>query len=192
MGYIIKGPADIYPAPDHSASSIVVMSERGRPYELGMVMPNGEDFCYADSVRDLICALIPGYEQTKEDNERAYLRIVFADMAAVMRQSEILAQLQGSEVTESEWATLVAPKTGPESVRAPWWRCEVPLLVVTTSYIPFTDRERPASVHDGVRGKNLWWIDPSDEETLITTLHEVGYVRVMSNLDFENVMLYEG
>jgi hypothetical protein len=189
MGYVIKGPADIRVATEHAESNEVVLSADGRPYPLGMVMPDGEDFCYADSMRDLICALIPEYEREQEESEKAFLRIVLADRAATIRQAEILVDCDPGSLSESEWATLTAPKTGPDSASAAWWRSAVPLLLVSTSYEPYTPRPRPASNQDGVKPDNLFWIDPTDEESLIESLHSVGYVRVLANIDFEGVMI---
>lgn len=192
MGYVIRGQGDIVPAPEHRESSIVVVNDAGSPYPLGMVMPSGESFCYADSYSDLVCALIPDYAHAKTEEDKAYLRIVLADNAAVRRQADILAQLDVDEVSDGDWATLNAPKTGEGAPEGIWWRSDIPLILVTTTYQPFTGRLRPGSKKDGVQKDNaVWWVDPTDEETLLTTLHEIGYVRVMSNLDFESVMLYE-
>lgn len=189
MGYVIKGPADIRLSEGHPQSHEVVLNPDGRPYHLGMVMPDGEDFCYADNLHDLLCALIPEYDKQHDDSEKAFLRIVLADRAATIRQAEVLAGSDPSGVSESEWATLNAPKTGPESAAADWWRCDIPLFLVTTSYEPYTARTRPASSQDGVKPDNLYWVDPTDEERLILSLHDIGYVRVLANIDFEGVMV---
>ena len=188
MGYVIKGPADLRPAEDHPEATEVVLNEHGRPYALGMVMPGGEDFCYADSMHDLLCGLLPGYEKETNDEEKAFQRIVLADRAATIRQAEILVTADVDTVSESEWATLNAPKTGPETASADWWRSTIPLFLVTTSYEPYTGRSRPASNQDGVKPNNLYWVDPADEESLMMSLHDIGYVRVMENLDLEQAM----
>ena len=186
MGYVIRGSADITRAPDYPQADVVVLNDSGKPYLMGMVMPNGEDFCYADSFYDLVCALIPDYAFASDEAERAYLRIVAADLGATIRQADIIVQIDPSDVTEGEWATLNAPKTGELAARADWWRCQVPLIAVTTSYEPFIPRPRPASKNDGTRGGTLWWVDPQDEESLITSLHEIGYIKAMTNLDYES------
>lgn len=170
---------------DYPQADVAVLNDKGTTYPFGMTMPNKEDFCYADSFRDLVCALIPDYAHTDSENEKAYLRIIAADMGATIRQAEIILEVDPSDVSESDWATLNAPKTGELAATADWWRSNIPLIAITTSYEPFVSRPRPASKNDGLRESNVWWVDPSSDESLIMTLHEIGYIQAMANLDYE-------
>ena len=57
------------------------------------------------------------------------------------------------------------------------WRSDVPLVLVTTSYAPFTDVPRPMSVEgDYEFVKNIIWLDPSDELRFLQSLSRIGFI----------------
>lgn len=158
--------------------------EDGRGFRYAMYTPGLSDVAFADDYDELIEVLIPGYFDLTEE-EQAFQRIRYAQTAAAHVQAMIIADAdgEGPEPSEAEWAVLTAPRGGTQP-RADWWTSPIPLVVVTTSYKPFTDVPRPASgLSDTARAENLWWIDPSDEDSLIQSLHEVYYIRLMENQD---------
>jgi len=152
-------------------------------YQYCMYLPGNIDVAFADSYVELLGVLIPGYAQMPEE-EQIYQRIRLAQSAATRVQSEVLMDHDSSEVTKEEWDALVSPRAITQP-RADWWSCPIPLVVVETGYEPFTDIPRPASaLSDGnAVSPNLWWIRPIEEEDFLISLHEVGYIAVMTNTE---------
>ena len=152
-------------------------------FQYCMYLPGNFDVAFADSYEDLLSILIPDYSNMKEE-EQVYQRIMLAQNAATRVQAEVLMEHDSSEVTKEEWEALNSPRSVVQP-RADWWSCPIPLVVVETGYEPFTDIPRPASaLSDGnAVSPNLWWIRPIEEEDFLISLHEVGYIAVMTNTD---------
>lgn len=165
-----------------------------------MYLNNFTDVAFADEQADLIEILIPGYSAMSEEDQ-AFYRIRLAQSAAAQIQAEVLASMtiddqpDGSylgtledgtqlRIAPEQWATLVAPRSLAQP-RADWWTCPVPLVVVETSYEPFTTVPRPASgLSDGTaHADNLWWVRPAEDEDFLLSLHEIGYIRWMENAE---------
>lgn len=159
------------------------LHEDGMGYQYCMYLPGNIDVAFADSYDELLNILIPGYSKMDEE-EQVYQRIRLAISAATRVQSEVLIDHDSSEVSAEEWEALVSPRSIKQP-RADWWSCPIPLVVVETGYEPFTDVPRPASaLSDGnAVSPNLWWIRPVEEEDFIISLHEVGYIAVMTNTE---------
>lgn len=150
----------------------------GGSWPLCMYYRDGLMVAFADSYAELIFALIPGYQEMDED-EKAYQRVRLAQGAAAQVQGRILAQVDRNDVSDADWDVLVAPR-GQEQPRADWWTSDVPLVVVETSYEPFTGVPRPASgLHADDAETNLWWVRPGEEDDFLVSLHEIGYIRLM-------------
>lgn len=152
----------------------------GASWPFCMYFRDGLMVAFADTYEELLYALIPGY-QDMDSTEQAFHRVRLAQGAAAQIQGRILAQVERDEVTDAEWEVLIAPR-GEEQPRADWWVSAVPLVVVETSYEPFTSVPRPAS---GIESEdvetNLWWVRPEDEEDFLLSLHEVGFIRLMQS-----------
>jgi len=162
--------------------------EDGSGYHYCMYMNGNEIIVFADTYGELLEALIPGYIEF-EENEQIYHRIRLAQQVAATVQAEILFDDGVSEdtVTSEEWAILTAPRNLSQP-RADWWECEIPLVVVETGYVPYTTIPRPASaIADGKPGAttNLFWVRPAEEEDFLFSLHEVGVIHLMENMDSE-------
>lgn len=156
----------------------VPVHEDGSGYRYCMYFHNYFDVAFADTETELLEALIPNYPHLDETG-KAEQRILLAVAAANQVQAAILAETDLTDVTEEELNTLMAPRIAP-SVQAEWWTCDVPLVVVETAYQPWTDVPRPASgISDTADAPNLLWLRPAEEEEFLTSLHEVGYIRLM-------------
>lgn len=183
MGFVILGPGDLQPAPGAPGEYVTPSNPDGDPYPYCMVLPDGYDLAYADRMEDLLEVLLPGYLAEPDLSVRAERRILLAASAAAAKQAEILAALDPDSISDEEWKYLAAPRTGPGSPNPTMWASDIPLIVVETSYAPFTDRPRPASASDGVQSANLQWVRPAEEEDFLLSLHEIGFVRVMISTD---------
>lgn len=150
----------------------------GKSWPYCMYYRDGLAVAFADSYSELILALIPGYQEMDE-GDKAFHRIRLAQGAAAQVQGRILAQVEQTDVSDAEWQVLVAPR-GEEQPRADWWTSEVPLVIVETSYEPFTDVPRPASgLESPDASTNIWWVRPEEEEDFLISLHEIGFIRLM-------------
>lgn len=186
MSYLLTGPGDRQMSPELADTLITPMNAEGKPFAYCLIMPDGEDYLYADTYDDMLENLIPGYFDTEDPTEQAMMRMRLAGQVATIRQAQILADVDSSLITDEEWAVLVAPKLGSSVARADWWESPVPFIAVETAYTPYTDIPRPASgLSDGTNAENLWWIRPGEPEDFLLSLHEVGFVQLMENLNLE-------
>ena len=152
--------------------------EDGRPFQYCMYFHDYYDVAFADTYDDLLEALIPGYQQLTEE-QAIESRILLGVSAASQIQAQIVAESDLSSVTEDQYKTLMAPRIAP-SLRADWWTCPIPLVVVETAYQPYTDVPRPTSgISDTEEAPNLLWVRPAEEEEFLRSLHEIGYIRLM-------------
>jgi len=186
MGSRFAKYTDLEPAPDVAGSMLTPMNEEGNPFRYCMGMPDGEDILYADGYPDMLEGLLPGYLATEDEVERAVMRIQLGAQVATVMQAEVLANTDPAAISETEWKVLTAPRVGSTCVRADWWTSPIPLIVVETSYVPYTEIPRPASgLSDGVAADNLFWVRPAEEEDFLLSLHEVGFIRLMENMDID-------
>ena len=154
--------------------------EDGQGYRYCMYYRNDADVAFADTYDELMDVLIPGYNDMNDDDQ-AYQRILLAQSVAAQIQALLMVDVDTATLSEEEQAVLNAPRGGVQP-EANWWISEVPLVVVETSYKPFTDVPRPASgISSAADASNLIWIRPAEDEELLLSLHEVGYLRLMEN-----------
>jgi len=150
----------------------------GNPWPYCMYYRDGLAVAFSDSYEELLLALIPGYDDM-DDDERAFQRIRLAQGAAAAVQSRVLAQVAEEDVSPEEWDVLIARRESPQP-RADWWTSPIPLVIVETSYEPFTDIPRPASgLESPDATTNIWWVRPEEEEDFLISLHEIGFIRLM-------------
>lgn len=128
---------------------------------------------YADDMPQVLEHLIPGYRSlTPADAAAARYRSAVDAQVAV--QANLNARAEFAACSEHGRTILTGHRHDPPSV--PHWDEPVPLVLVATQYEPAGMIARPRPV-DG-RGPNVWWIDPSSDESLLRTLHEVGSIAV--------------
>lgn len=159
------------------------LNAKGKPYAYCVVLPSNTALLYVDSFQDILYHLLPEYEVEKDETERTVQRILYAEVVASTIQERILqlADLRG--LSEENKQILNAPKTGPNAPAPIFWKPSIPLIAIETSYLPYTDIQRPASINDGVKGNNVWWIRPGNEKQFVMSLHEVGHIRILKNND---------
>lgn len=145
----------------------------GREWAYEMIYAAGDNRAYADTPTDLLDALIDGYS-TLDGTAQAHARISLAQSARVTMQATFIAE-RGDGLTPEQRDILNTPQTphtGP-------WDSLVPLVVLTSDYQPYTDLPRPIGLpgaNDALT--NIAWIDVSTDETLIETLHTLGFITV--------------
>ena len=122
---------------------------------------------------------------------------------ALARASLILAQLepeQTDEMPDWEWSVLTYGEEegslDPFGWGTGWadgeegtlgekqensidvWSSTIPLVLVTTSYAPFTDIPKPLSTEGDFKYvKNIIWIRPETEKEFLRSLSHTGYIK---------------
>lgn len=167
------------PAADEAM--LAPLKDDGRSYRYCMYFNGDAEAVFADTYEELLTVLIPGYSEMDELNADI-ARIRLAQAVAAQIQAEVLSEVDPSTVSAEDMAILTAPRSQKQP-EATWWKNEIPLVVVETSYAPYTEVPRPASaLSDTVDAPNLWWIRPGEDEDFLYSLHEVGYLRLMENM----------
>lgn len=183
MSYVVLGPDDLHYAPDVPGAVLAPTNEDGQTYRYFLARPGGYDTVFADTVEDVLDALIPGYEQMTDEIDRAEARVLLAEAAAAIQQAQALSAIDPDTISDEDWSVLAAPRLGPNAPHPTLWASDIPLFVVETAYTPYTSVPRPASIHDGTQADNLWWVRPTEPEDFVLSLHEIGYIRLMESTD---------
>jgi hypothetical protein len=159
---------------------IAPKKENGAGYRYCMYFNGDVDIAFADTLDEILDTLIPGYSTlTEEDQDVA--RIQFAQNAASTVQASILAELEDGDVSQEEYDILAAPRQLPQPT-VKFWESQVPLIVVDTSYQPFTEVPMPSSaLGSTIEDSNVWIISPMDSEVFLMNLHEIGFIRLMES-----------
>lgn len=142
----------------------------------------------ADTVTELLGALIPGYADMpgtpQGDVQALAARYDHAVAVATAVQADVACQavargtLDPAAEDEDTLTALFADRTEPmvgagrPTGDSPTWSHEVPLVLIGTDYAPFTDRGRPTG--------RIIWLDPSTETGYLYSLAEVGMVRYLA------------
>ena len=143
----------------------------GRDYDFEVVADAGATRHYAHTIPDLLDGLIPNYG-TLDATGQWEARLHYATTAQVILQAYLSAEHDLSACSWSARAVLSLARDEQPSVAA--WDEPVPLVLLATAYEPAGAIPRPRAV-DG-RDPNLVWVDPSDEESLLLSLHDAGYL----------------
>lgn len=145
----------------------------GDPWPYALLF--GEQTVLADNLGEIISFLMPDYADMPEgedgDAEALVYRWAQAVQTANFVQSSLSAEAAASKQfipTEESDQVLTAllgdrqyPVDGIDS-----WDHVVPLVLVATDYLPYTDRPAPKG--------NVRWIDPHDERTFLDSLSKLG------------------
>ena len=126
---------------------------------------------YADTPAELVGCLITGYEGQSLD-EQWKSRLLLASAMQVSEQA-YLNTAEGLTRCTSEQRTILQG-TRHEPVVVPDWDCPVPLVLIRSHYLP-AGSILPPAVRDGMQ-PNVLWIDPSDDLSLLSSLHDLGLV----------------
>jgi hypothetical protein len=151
----------------------------GALHAYAMFFDGDDRIAYADVLEDLLAVLIEGYPSMDEE-DRLVARIRLAVRAQVWIQALINA-----DVDPAVWNALSAEDRGVltgsrhEQPRIDFWDPEIPLVLVETGYVPYTDVDQPISGIADVRyPPNMIWLRPVDEWDLLESLSEAGFVRL--------------
>lgn len=154
--------------------------EDGSYFPFGVYFDGGRTIAWGDDFEDLIDAMSPGYLD-KDDQDRLITRITVAIKAQSAVQAQVFVEASDEDIQaltpEQERLVNGSNRERPEIAD---WTSEIPLVLVTTAYQPHTDTPRPVSSYGPYHEvPNMWWINPEDDESLMTDLHTIGYVRVV-------------
>lgn len=175
------------------------LKDDGTPYAWRMFFENNRIIADSDNLDELIELLLPGYVSLTDEPTRLEARSYIAHNVQIQGKANILADLTQEQINDlKEWEINVlewASEDGIKSDPYGWgdgtgtlgetnnealdiWTADVPLLLVDTSYAPYTDVPAPLSKYgdyiDNVA--NLYWIRAASEETLLRTLSKLGFI----------------
>ncbi|MEV4807046.1 hypothetical protein AB0K18_44225 [Nonomuraea sp. NPDC049421] len=142
----------------------------GRPYRYEMIHAGDALRGYADEPAELVAMLVHGYGELGDDGERAVARIRLALDAQVRLQAELAAGRLG-ECGPEERAVLLGGRHEPPAPAE--WTAPVPLVLVTSFYVPEGTLPRPSGPEE-----LQVWLDPADDWTLLSSLHAAGVIKV--------------
>jgi hypothetical protein len=148
-----------------------------------LAMLHGDHVSFADSTASALGALIDGYDELPQTpagrSQARQARYRYAAQIVVRTQERINGKAIASYVLDPSGedaddvlvtllgnrAVLVGSAEGETSVH---WAHRVPVVLIATDYVPFTDNIRPTG--------RVLMIDPSDEIALLESLSELCVV----------------
>ena len=152
----------------------------GTKYRYEMIYDGSASRAYADTMPELIGALIPEYASIATAEEADLARVLFAVRAQVELQAHLIAGAgAGVRLDGDERALLLGRRDTPPAVTS--WAHEIPLVLVATYYEPVGPLPRPIGISDPATGEsdvNLVWLDPVDEVAFIESLAFAGVITV--------------
>lgn len=162
-------------------SLLAPVKENGKGYRYAMYYNGFTDAAFADTHEELLSVLVSGYVE-KDEASKMDSRILLAQNVASQLQAEIITEVEEGTISEEELNILTAPR-GLTQPAVHFWNSTVPLVVVETSYAPYTEVPHPTSAlsKGTMDAENLWWVRPVEEEDFLVSLHEVGYIRLLEN-----------
>jgi hypothetical protein len=136
----------------------------GTRYRYEMICNGGSQRAYADSMTELIGALIPDYVPMT-DNESNVARLRYSKNLEAALQAQFL-MADPDAVTDEQRDVLLTSRRDPLNIDH--WDANVPLVAVTIDYEPYYPLPQPTG--------NVVWIDPSDEATFLYSLNDLGHI----------------
>lgn len=139
----------------------------------------GERTVQADRNDELLAAVIGNEYIEESDTELLFLmRLEQAILIATVVQESIVATaVQHHDLDETTdedvWTALLAERetVGPE-VR---WEHTVPLVLVTSLFAPYSERDRPIG--------NIAWVDPTEDVAMLDSLQGLGVIELLEHDD---------
>ena len=126
---------------------------------------------YADTEEALVDVLIPGYTAMSETH-RWENRVAYTIRAQVIAQAGLNAVDTFETLTNAERTILQGPRHQPPVVAT--WSCPIPLILIASYYAPAGPNARP--VREAGMEPNVIWVNPSDDYTFLTSLHDIGVI----------------
>lgn len=174
-----------------------VLREDGSNYNWRMFFDNGRTVADADDPADFIELLSPNYTVLNEE-ERKTARLRLAREVQMLGRAAIISNLSkevAGELKDWEWEVLNfgdsenfdpygwGDGTGTLGVHdknsdmIDMWSSSVPLVLVTTSYAPYTDIPTPVSSEgDYQEVKNIIWLRPETDVSLLQSISRTGFI----------------
>lgn len=143
----------------------------GQHYRYELIYDGGRWRAYADDFTSLVGELIDGYAD-RTDEERARARTELAVRMQVISQAQLNVEMPLDACTPEQESVLMGTRDTPPVVES--WAAPVPLVLVTTFYVPHTDTPQPVQEPPG----QILWIDPTDDRSLLVSLHRLGAIVV--------------
>lgn len=188
------------PAKPDGSSSLPPEHPNGAPWPYAAVSISGESY-FADSVTEIIEATLPGYADLKFVDAGGDVEFIDEgnDVALVMRYNDLISYATGlqaelvrigiergdfdpntigEDVLTALFAERIVPFEGiplsddVNDVRVDLdWSYDVPLVLITSDYVPFTERSAPTG--------NIIWLDPTTELTYLRSLDRLGVMKLL-------------
>ena len=160
--------------PEETGAPLVApVSSDGSPLRFEMLFGGMTRRAYANHPEDLVEVLASGYRNLGHDGQWA-VRLALAARAQVFAQA--LANDAPAFARVSNLDKDILAGTRHEPVIVPFWDCPVPLILIATDYLPSGKAPRPAPF-EGMPA-NVIYLDPSDDMSLLMSLHDVGFIAV--------------
>lgn len=164
-------------SPRGDAPAVAPTRPDGALYRFEMLFDASTRRVYADSLTELLAALIHDYLQLADDPQAAArARLQYAVRTQVRLQATIAAACDLSTLTDQERELLLGSRHQPPQLSA--WSAPIPLVLVETYYQPYGPLPRPTPTprDPSHLQPNLIWINPIDEAELLTSLHAAGQI----------------
>lgn len=139
-----------------------------KPWLVIWIVRNGE-VIFADSLSDIVGVLIDGYGELDDDGDddpHLNARIDTLAPLAQAAQALILADFAAREVRLSEEELNAALLDKEKATDLARWNPAEPLILLTTSYEPYTDAPAPEGA--------ILWLDPTNEAAFLGSLNKIG------------------
>lgn len=145
----------------------------GDKFPYVFVAPTGAAI-FADTLTEVVDQIIAGYNDLNDHavgDEYFEARVSSLAQFAGTQQAELLASADEADfakLTDSAITALLSPKDGISvDLGEPGWVSDIPLLLLTTDYAPYSTAECPA-------GAAVVWLDPVTELTYLNSLQRLG------------------
>lgn len=124
----------------------------------------------ADTAEEILGVLVDGYSRLHDEQSRWHARVKIAAEAQASIQRLLNAGELFDRCTQEEEQILLHDAGVPPTVGE--WRCDIPLVLITSFYQPLGNLLQPVTVAPG----QIWWIDPSTAQSLLETLNGVRWL----------------
>jgi hypothetical protein len=149
----------------------------GTAYRYELLYDGATRRAYADTVTELLAALIVDYRGAGDDEARLTRRILHAVRTQVALQAALVADIGLHGCSADDTTVLLAPRDTPPAPTE--WAAPVPLVLVTSFYQPAGPLPRPrATARPGGHVGRLLWLAPDSEAGYLRSLHDAGVVRL--------------
>lgn len=154
------------------------VSPSGAAFRYALV--RGEMATFADTLPDLIGALLPGYTALSDDDAQiARWQCAAATATQVQQMMAAALDLDPSAESEDTLTAIFADRAMPVPADAigDRWDHRVPLVLLATDYAPFTAEPRPQG--------NVQFIDSGTERAFLSSLAGLGVLAFYAHDDVE-------